>query len=103
MKSPRRQCSLPRMIPASSQASNYSSTAAEVRFEPPRPKRSGGSEISAQVSRRGDAEETGKMPMAKRTALVTGASGLAGGYMLAHLLEQGGWDIVAVSRRKPQM
>src|ERR1700685_1719629 len=39
----------------------------------------------------------------KRTALVTGASGLAGGYMLAHLLEQGGWDIVAVSRRKPQI
>src|SRR3977135_959068 len=43
------------------------------------------------------------MPMAKRTALVTGASGLAGGYMLAHLLEQGGWDIVAVSRRKPRI
>src|SRR5246127_4916046 len=41
--------------------------------------------------------------MAKRTALVTGASGLAGGYMLAHLLEQGGWDIVAVSRRKPRI
>jgi nucleoside-diphosphate-sugar epimerase len=40
---------------------------------------------------------------AKRTALVTGASGLAGGYMLAHLLKQGGWDIVAVSRRKPQI
>ena len=39
----------------------------------------------------------------KRTALVTGASGLAGGYMLAHLLEQGGWDIVAVSRRKPRI
>src|SRR5216684_2047377 len=43
------------------------------------------------------------MPKAKRTALVTGASGLAGGYMLAHLLEQGGWDIVAVSRRKPRI
>ena len=43
------------------------------------------------------------MPTAKRTALVTGASGLAGGYMLAHLLEQGGWDIVAVSRRKPRI
>src|SRR3979490_2462978 len=43
------------------------------------------------------------MSKAKRTALVTGASGLAGGYMLAHLLEQGGWDIVAVSRRKPQI
>src|SRR5260370_35619349 len=43
------------------------------------------------------------MPMAKRTALVTGASGLDGGYMLAHLLEQGGWDVVAVSRRKPRI
>src|SRR5271170_8365425 len=43
------------------------------------------------------------MPTGKRTALVTGASGLAGGYMLAHLLEQGGWDIVAVSRRKPRI
>ena len=43
------------------------------------------------------------VPTTKRTALVTGASGLAGGYMLAHLLEQGGWDIVAVSRRKPRI
>jgi nucleoside-diphosphate-sugar epimerase len=43
------------------------------------------------------------VPTAKRTALVTGASGLAGGYKLAHLLEQGGWDIVAVSRRKPRI
>src|SRR5258708_38348338 len=43
------------------------------------------------------------MRMAKRTALVTGASGLAGGYMLAHLLEQGGWDIVAGSgQRQPR-
>ena len=41
--------------------------------------------------------------MTKRTALVTGASGLAGSYMLAHLLEQGDCDIVAVSRRKPQI
>lgn len=43
------------------------------------------------------------MPTTKRTALVAGASGLAGGYMLAHLLEQGGWDIVAVSRRRPRI
>src|SRR5258708_21289646 len=43
------------------------------------------------------------MTKAKRTGLVTGASGLAGGYMLAHLLEQGGWDVVAVSRRKPRI
>ena len=41
--------------------------------------------------------------MTKRTALVTGASGLAGSYMLAQLLEQGDCDIIAVSRRKPQI
>src|ERR1700675_1252207 len=41
------------------------------------------------------------MPMAKRTALVTGASGLAGGYLLSHLLQRGGWDIVAGWRGKP--
>src|ERR1700687_1586261 len=51
----------------------------------------------------GDGGEGVKMPTAKRTALVTGASGLAGGYMLAHLIEQGGWDVVAVSRRKPRI
>jgi nucleoside-diphosphate-sugar epimerase len=39
----------------------------------------------------------------RRTALVIGSSGLAGGYMLAHLLKQADWDVVAVSRRKPQM
>jgi nucleoside-diphosphate-sugar epimerase len=43
------------------------------------------------------------MATSKRTALVTGASGLAGGNMLAHLLEQGGWNVVAVSRRKPKI
>ncbi|HYJ18176.1 MAG TPA: NAD-dependent epimerase/dehydratase family protein, partial [Burkholderiales bacterium] len=41
--------------------------------------------------------------MTKRTALVTGASGLVGGYLLRHLLEEGGWDIVAISRRKPEL
>src|ERR1700738_1911784 len=51
----------------------------------------------------GDPKEQEQMTKAKRTALVTGASGLAGGYMLAHLLEQGGWDFVAVSRRKPRI
>src|ERR1700733_5233525 len=48
-------------------------------------------------------EPTQLAPTTKRTALVTGASGLAGGYMLAHLLEQGGWNVVAVSRRKPKV
>jgi nucleoside-diphosphate-sugar epimerase len=41
--------------------------------------------------------------VAKRTALVAGASGLAGTYLLTHLIEQGDWDIVAVSRRKPNV
>jgi nucleoside-diphosphate-sugar epimerase len=41
--------------------------------------------------------------MTKRTALVTGATGLVGSYLLQHLLEQGGWDIVAVSRGKPDV
>ncbi len=41
--------------------------------------------------------------MKRRTALVAGATGLVGGYLLAHLLEQGDWDIVAVSRRKPDV
>ena len=36
--------------------------------------------------------------MTKRTALVTGATGLVSGYLLAHLLEEGDWDIVTVSR-----
>src|SRR5258707_8365926 len=59
--------------------------------------------VATPVSRRSDLEERRQMSKAKRTALVTGASGLAGGYMLAHLLEQGGWDVVAVSRRKPRI
>lgn len=41
--------------------------------------------------------------MTIRTALVTGASGLVGGYLLQHLLAEGGWDIVALSRRKPDI
>jgi nucleoside-diphosphate-sugar epimerase len=41
--------------------------------------------------------------MTKRTALVTGATGVVGRYLLMHLLEQGTWDIVAVSRRKPDV
>ncbi|HKB83015.1 MAG TPA: SDR family oxidoreductase [Burkholderiales bacterium] len=41
--------------------------------------------------------------MTKRRAIVTGASGLVGSYLITHLLEQGGWDIVALSRRKPNL
>src|SRR3984885_4520314 len=41
--------------------------------------------------------------MTKRTALVTGASGLAGSYMLAHLLGQGACDIVPAPPRQPQI
>lgn len=38
-----------------------------------------------------------------RKALVTGATGVVGRYLLKHLVESGGWDIVAVSRRKPDI
>ena len=41
--------------------------------------------------------------MNKRTALVTGATGLVGGYLLKHLLARGDWDVVAISRRKPDI
>jgi hypothetical protein len=41
--------------------------------------------------------------MASRSALVTGATGVVGRYLLKHLVEIGGWDIVAVSRRKPDI
>jgi nucleoside-diphosphate-sugar epimerase len=41
--------------------------------------------------------------MASRKALVTGATGVVGRYLLKHLVETGGWDIVAVSRRKPDI
>jgi len=41
--------------------------------------------------------------MTKHTALVAGATGLVGSYLLTHLIEQGEWDIVAASRRKPDV
>jgi len=37
--------------------------------------------------------------MSKRVALITGATGVVGRNLLAHLLQTGGWDIFAVSRR----
>ncbi len=39
----------------------------------------------------------------KRKALITGATGVVGRYLLQHLLDIGGWDIVAVSRRVPDI
>ena len=41
--------------------------------------------------------------MASRRALVTGATGVVGRYLLKHLVETGAWDIVAVSRRTPDI
>lgn len=41
--------------------------------------------------------------MTKRTALVAGASGLVGSYLLQHLIQQDGWDVIAISRRKPDV
>ena len=36
-------------------------------------------------------------------ALVTGAKGAVGRYLLKNLVETGGWDLVAVSQRKPNI
>ena len=36
-------------------------------------------------------------------AIVTGATGVVGRYLLQHLVERGDWDIVAVSRRRPDI
>ena len=41
--------------------------------------------------------------MALKKALVIGATGVVGRYLLKHLVESGGWDIVAVSRRQPDI
>jgi len=40
---------------------------------------------------------------AKKQALVTGATGVVGRYLLMHLLERGDWEVVAVSRRRPDI
>jgi nucleoside-diphosphate-sugar epimerase len=36
-------------------------------------------------------------------AVVTGATGVVGRYLLQHLIERGDWDILALSRRKPDI
>ena len=41
--------------------------------------------------------------MAGNKALVAGATGVVGRYLLMHLIERGGWEVVAVSRRKPDV
>jgi len=41
--------------------------------------------------------------MTERTALIAGATGIVGRNLLRHLLAVGGWKIVAVSRRKPDV
>jgi len=41
--------------------------------------------------------------MAKRKALIAGATGVVGRNLLRHLLDEGGWEIVALSRRKPDI
>lgn len=40
--------------------------------------------------------------MSRRTALVVGARGVIGGNLVDHLLNEGGWDIVGLSRRGGQ-
>lgn len=41
--------------------------------------------------------------MAERCALITGATGVVGRYLLAHLAASPDWEIVAVSRRAPDV
>ena len=41
--------------------------------------------------------------LASRVALVTGATGVVGRNLIAHLAAAGGWRIIAVSRRKPDV
>ena len=41
--------------------------------------------------------------MTKRVALITGATGVVGRNLLAHLLNAEGWEILAVSRRAPAL
>ena len=41
--------------------------------------------------------------MAKRKALIAGATGVVGRNLLRHLLATGEWDIVALSRRTPDI
>lgn len=41
--------------------------------------------------------------MLKQKALIAGATGVVGRNLLKHLLAIGGWDITAVSRRKPDL
>lgn len=38
-----------------------------------------------------------------RKAVVTGATGVVGRYLLRHLVESGKWSVVAVSRRRPDL
>ena len=39
----------------------------------------------------------------RKRALVVGATGVVGRAMLRHLLATGGWEVLAVSRRKPDV
>jgi len=41
--------------------------------------------------------------MAKNKALIAGATGVVGRNLLRHLVELGGWEIVTLSRRKPDV
>lgn len=41
--------------------------------------------------------------MAKRKALIAGATGVVGRNLLRHLVARGDWEIVALSRRKPDV
>ena len=44
-----------------------------------------------------------RFPMPKQKALIAGATGCVGRNLLKHLLTIGGWEITALSRRKPDL
>lgn len=41
--------------------------------------------------------------MSERTAIVAGATGVVGRYLLAHLVGRGDWTVLALSRRRPDL
>jgi nucleoside-diphosphate-sugar epimerase len=71
--------------------------------------------VAAGLSKREDAQfagtarfpsryaDRGRTTMAERKALVAGATGVVGRYLLMHLVERGDWQVVAVSRRRPDV
>src|SRR5262245_28782894 len=58
---------------------------------------------SAGNCRAGNCDSRRKLRMPRRKALIAGATGVVGRNLLRHLLKTGEWEIVALSRRKPDV